>query len=436
MKLTWLILNTYPGSRNTQIVYKNAFKTNNLVYSTKFLVMKIRRFIFLLLPLHSVAQQATPFKIEGRLVEGQKAKYAYLCISPNGVQRTQLLKAPIVNNSFVFTGVAKHPPDEYADASIAFSDVATHTAGKLIDLWKERNYDRRMFVLTNAVTIEAGPSIREAKVTGGHLNDISNLYNDAENKCRNTLSEQEEDIKALRKQYAGDKGMLEKLEAEYMAQIFLAYEQRALDWIALIKQYPLERKSMFMLSMLCKYNKSVHAKYQQLLEETWAAMPAEVKASKITKNIPADLVTAKTLLRLKEGDFVPDFTFTNDDNTKVALTSFRGKYLLVDFWTSWCGPCRNEHYFMKKAYDQYKDKGFTVLQISLDEKKEKWLKALQQDQLPWQNLRSIHGWDKQLQEVFNFNGVPSSFLVSPEGKIIARNLRGESLEKKLAELIP
>lgn len=397
--------------------------------------MKSWRLLLLLLPLHSMAQQTVSYRIQGKLTGDQKAKYAYLSISSNAQQRSQLVKASISNNAFVFTGVAKHPKDEFVDASIILSDIGTHTIANLIPLLKEREYDKRPFILTNEVNIEIGEKIREAKVTGGSLNEINNLYNDVENKCRTAIDQEFDNIKALRKQYATDKATLEKLEAEHLQKIFLFYEQRMMDWLALIRQHPTERKSMLILAMSCSANKNAHARYQQVLEETWAAMPPEVKTNKLTKNIPADLAAAKTQLKLKEGDAIPSYTFTNEDNTKVSLKDFRGKYLFIDFWTSWCTPCRGEHYFMKKAYAQYKDKGFTILQVSMDEKKEKWLKALQQDELPWQNLLNKTGWDKQLEEIFNFSGVPSNFLISPEGKIIARNLRGESLEKKLAELI-
>lgn len=398
--------------------------------------MKACRFFLFLLPLQVVAQQSVKFHIEGKLIDGQEAKYAYLIINSNASQRSQLLKAVINDdNTFVFNGISKYPNGGDADASIVLSNVATHTAGNVLPLMKERGYDRRSFVLVNSMSIEIGQKIREAKLSGGETNAIYDLFNNVENRTLAALEKSELELSKQRKQYAGDKPMLEKLEAEFVINRTLIYDQRLMDWIALIRQYPLSRRSMLILSMTCDYNKSAHSRYQQVLEETWEAMPAEVKANPMTKTIPANLKASKALLRLKEGDLVPAYTFINEDNTKVSLADFKGKYLFIDFWTSWCGPCRAEHYYMKKAWEQYKDKGFTILQVSMDDKKEKWLKALQQDQLPWQNLLHKKGWDEQLEEIFNFKGVPANFLISPEGKIIARNLRGEMLEKKLAGLL-
>ncbi|HEX2628037.1 MAG TPA: TlpA disulfide reductase family protein, partial [Chitinophagaceae bacterium] len=361
------------------------------------------------------------------------AKYAYLIINSNASQRSQLLKAVISdNNTFTFTGISKYPVGGDPDASILLSNIATHTAGNSIPLMKERGYDKRSFVLTNNISIEIGKKIREAKLSGGETNAIYDLFNAVENRTLNALEKSEQELNEQRKLYAKDKDMLEKLDAEFVLNRSLIYDQRLMDWMALIRKYPLSRRSMLILSMTCDYNKSAHSRYQQVLEETWEAMPKEVKSNPITKNIPANLKASKDLLRLKEGDPIPSYTFTNEDNTKISLADFKGKYLFIDFWTSWCGPCRAEHYYMKKAWEQYKNKSFVILQVSMDEKKEKWLKALQQDQLPWQNTLNKTGWDEQLEKVFNFKGVPANFLISPEGKIIGRNLRGEMLEKKLA----
>lgn len=399
--------------------------------------MKACRLFFLLLPLQVAAQHSINFRIEGKLIDGQVAKYAYLIINSNASQRSQLLKAVISdNNTFVFAGTSKYPVGADPDASILLSNIAAHTAGNHIPLMKERGYDKRSFVLANNISIEIGQKIREAKINGGETNAIYDLFNEVENRTLAAIEKSEQELKQQRIQHAKDKPVIEKLEAEFVINRQLIYDQRLIDWIALIRQYPLSRRSMLILSMSCDYNKSVHAKYQQILEETWEAMPPEVRSNPLTKTIPANLKASKALLRLKEGDPLPSYTFTNEDNTKVSLADFKGKYLFVDFWTSWCGPCRAEHYYMKKAWEQYKNKGFAILQVSMDDKKEKWLKALQQDQLPWQNLLNKTGWDEQLEEIFNFKGVPSNFLISPEGKIIARNLRGESLEKKLAVLIP
>lgn len=120
-------------------------------------------------------------------------------------------------------------------------------------------------------------------------------------------------------------------------------------------------------------------------------------------------------------------------NTKEYVGN--GKYVLVDFWASWCGPCRAEMPNVKKAYDTYKDKGFDVLGVSLDTQKDAWVKSIEQLGLNWHHISDLKGWKCKAIDIYGFDGIPFMLLVGPDGKIVAQNLRGEALQKKLAELL-
>jgi peroxiredoxin len=130
-----------------------------------------------------------------------------------------------------------------------------------------------------------------------------------------------------------------------------------------------------------------------------------------------------------------DFSQDDTKGQQVKLSSFRGKYVLVDFWASWCGPCRQENPNVVKAYNKYKDKNFTILGVSLDDNRDRWLRAINQDGLHWTQVSDLRGWGNEVAVQYGIQSIPSNFLVSPEGKIIARNLRGEDLEAKLQELL-
>lgn len=119
----------------------------------------------------------------------------------------------------------------------------------------------------------------------------------------------------------------------------------------------------------------------------------------------------------------------------VTLSSLRGKYVLVDFWASWCGPCRKENPNVVAAYQKYHDKGFEILGVSLDDKKNLWEKAINADKLSWYHVSDLKGWRNQAAGLYMVKSVPSSFLLDKDGKIIAKNLRGEALHRKLAELL-
>jgi peroxiredoxin len=136
------------------------------------------------------------------------------------------------------------------------------------------------------------------------------------------------------------------------------------------------------------------------------------------------------------GEEAPLFSLNNVDGKPVTLKSLRGKVVLLDFWASWCGPCRQENPNVVKAYNTYKSKGFTVCSVSLDDNKEKWQAAIAKDGLVWPNhVSDLKGWKSSAASLYNVKGIPATFLLDKKGVIVATNLRGEALEQKLKELL-
>jgi peroxiredoxin len=135
------------------------------------------------------------------------------------------------------------------------------------------------------------------------------------------------------------------------------------------------------------------------------------------------------------GRQAPAFTQADTKGRPVALSSFRGQYVLVDFWASWCGPCRRENPNVLKAWRQFHSKGFTVLGVSLDEKKDSWLAAIRQDDLPWTQVSDLKGWKNEVAVQYGVEGIPINFLLDKNGIIVAKGVQGPDLEKKLEELV-
>lgn len=168
-------------------------------------------------------------------------------------------------------------------------------------------------------------------------------------------------------------------------------------------------------------------------------------ASRLTKRFTNTKLSSEFQEKVKEmaeiaakptgpaiGSVAPDFTLNSLDGKSVSLKDYRGKYVLVDFWASWCGPCRGENPNVLAAYNTYKNDNFTVLGVSLDSDKDKWQAAVAKDGLVWQHVSDLHGWESTVAALYGVQSIPSNFLLDPAGKIIATDLRGAELERVLA----
>ncbi len=137
------------------------------------------------------------------------------------------------------------------------------------------------------------------------------------------------------------------------------------------------------------------------------------------------------------GDYAPTFTAPTPDGNSFSTASLESKVTILDFWASWCGPCRKENPNVVRMYNQYHDKGLEIVGVSLDKagQKDRWLKAIEQDKLTWKHVSNLQGWQEPIAQTYGVRSIPATYILDKDGKIVAKNLRGKALEDKVAELL-
>ncbi len=168
------------------------------------------------------------------------------------------------------------------------------------------------------------------------------------------------------------------------------------------------------------------------LKATRAKISSELAGCPYVKDLDGII---KQLENVQIGKVAPEFSLPDTAGVSVSLSDFRGKYVLLDFWASWCPPCRRENPNVVKAFNEYKDKNFTIVGISLDKDKSKWMKAIADDNLAWTHLSDLKYWDSEIPALYGVRGIPANVLLDPDGVIVAKNITGEDLHKKLKEVI-
>lgn len=257
-----------------------------------------------------------------------------------------------------------------------------------------------------------------ADVTGGKTQAENNVLLARTKQIRGQLDElnqlyEESELKGI----TPDKSLDHKYDS-------LFNQMKAINK-AFIREYPSSFVSLF------KIKEMMYSLMPEEMGELYDGLATSVKSS-IAGKETGKLIAIKK--NADVGQMALEFSLADTLGKKISLASFKGKYVLLDFWASWCGPCRAENPHVLKAYNTFKDKGFTVFAVSRDNNRKAWLKAIHEDKLPWTQVIDSDG-DKAVANLYGVTGIPASYLIDPTGKIVAVNLRGDGLISALQELI-
>ncbi|MBI9055911.1 MAG: AhpC/TSA family protein [Bacteroidales bacterium] len=212
---------------------------------------------------------------------------------------------------------------------------------------------------------------------------------------------------------------------------FILENKNSLSGLMALYQQIAPRRYVLSLNEHFEYFNMVDSALTNSIPESDAvkALHSQIEEYKRQKNIDDEINTVIGI-----GATAPDIALPNPEGDTITLSSLRGKYVLIDFWASWCRPCRVENPNLVKSYKKYHDKGFEIFQVSLDKKKDAWLNAIEKDELNWLHVSDLQYWNSTPAKIYKVEGIPASFLIDKQGRIIAKNLRGDILEAKLSEL--
>jgi thiol-disulfide isomerase/thioredoxin len=374
--------------------------------------MKLNSFVIFFLFLISASAQEKQFIVKGTIPPSPK-KYKILLSWNNGATAEEV---NVVNGKFTIKGTI----DEPVAATLMLQET-NPPANKKFDRMEYLRNNLFLFLDGGAITIISKTYLSEAEVKGSTV--VNDYYK---------YTQMLKDITALDNQlgmvyysYAQAKNVTftDKLMEMYKVLTSIYYDAQ----LSFIQKNPASPVSLFFVKESLGMDMDA-AKAGPMFE----FLSPELKKSNTGKEMAAMIEVGKKSM---VGVTATDFTQPSPDGTNISLSSLRGKFVLVDFWASWCGPCRAESPNLVKAYQQYKSKGFEIFSVSLDEKKDKWLKAIKDDGYTWPQAGDLKGWENTAATLFGVSGIPFNFLVDPNGVIVARNLRGEELEKKLKELL-
>jgi peroxiredoxin len=370
--------------------------------------------LLLCMPVLAFAQVPQPFDVVGKFGNLNAKVYIGYQLGSNKI----LDSAQSVNGSFEFKGNLIYP-------SIAILIVDYKNVGA--DKLDGANGDKLVFYLDKGkINVQSPDSAYKAQIAGSPINDqYKKLVAISDAAGARTNKMMSDEVKAA------TGGQSTSVEQQNQLQAKLKVIQ--VDYHNALKAFIVANPDSY-LSLLSLGTLGGPSPDPNEIGPLLDGLSKELKETETARQLKNALERLKTVAN---GAMAPDFEQADTSGHPVRLSSFRGKYVLLDFWASWCAPCRQENPNIVKTYNQYKNKNFTIIGISLDRPggAYNWLNAIRDDHLSWTQVSDLKFWNNAVAQLYFVQGIPKNFLIDPQGKIIAQDLRGDDLEAELGKVL-
>lgn len=372
--------------------------------------------------------------LEG-VVSGILDQKIYMKVYQGARNPEDFLSSDIKNGRFVFKGEVVNPP---ALVGFYFEDPSI----KCIDKFIVEN--SRMSLSSKVASYpEKNLTYVNMELSGSEGNDV-NVYIDKV--VRGGFSERRMEITnemgSVQKSLNNSKDLRDSGVDENYKELHAKRDQLYRDEVVYLKELVVNNSDKLM-SLLAMYNLSSmgfisnEAEFKDLTNNIDEKILSSQLGRHYLSRIGAEVERKNLSAEVSIGNIFKDFRQTDVDGNEIKVSDLLrpGRFLFIDFWASWCGPCRAENPYILESYEKYHDMGFDVLAVSLDESRDAWLEAIEEDDVPWIHVSDLKGFDSEAARLYGINGIPSNYLLNEKGEIIAAQLRGEQLKDKLSELL-
>ncbi|MGI4021782.1 MAG: redoxin domain-containing protein [Janthinobacterium lividum] len=370
----------------------------------------MKKILFLMLTASPflAAAQTDDYSLKGKVGSLNSPAKVYLLHRENGQNITD--SVALLAGNFEFKGNLTAPTQAILLLDHTGKGIANLGAGSdALNLYLENGN----------ILINGKDSVKKAKITGSKLND-DNV------KLAAAVKPVMDKAVLLNKEY-------QKAAEADRPKVADKFKDLQIEQKVILKKYIQQNPASFVSLDALRSFAGPSPEYNEVMP-LFNILSSNIQNTDNGKDYKA---TLEKLQATAIGSIAPDFTQNDPLGKPISLSSFKGKYVLVDFWASWCGPCRQENPNVVKVYNQYKAKNFTVLGVSLDKQEGKaaWLQAIKDDGLTWNHVSDLKFWNNEVAALYGVRSIPGNFLIDPNGKIVAKDLRGDDLEQTLAKLL-